>query len=141
VVAIFVNGVDVRSIVQKAAGQDEARIDHALLPSDVVSSLWCRSTPAALARVRTGRSGRGVPWRGPDGRVAVLTCSCGDFGCGDFGCGDFGCGGGVARVELGEEVVTWSDFSHPSATAMLAMGPFRFDRDACERSLAAAVAP
>jgi hypothetical protein len=66
------------------------------------------------------------------------------------GCGDWGCGGLLARVEVGDEVVSWSDFQTPYALWRMAesperpvradisregLGPFRFDRAKYEAAL------
>ena len=54
-----------------------------------------------------------------DGIVAVIACACGDFLC----------GGATARVTVGDEVVTWEDFTPANGGAPIAgLGPFRFER-------------
>ena len=63
-----------------------------------------------------------------DGRVAVLTCSCGELGC----------GGVVARIEFVPDTVTWSDFRHASYLTTQGLGSFVFSRSRYEEALAAA---
>ena len=124
VAAVFVNGTDLRVVVNRAQGHRQEVFDHAFLP---VNS---RPSPASLWGSSSGpparRGERREPWVAPDGRVAVLTCTCGDFGC----------GGIAARITSEGEVVTWSDLSHPFSTEVLPIGPMRFRRDQYNRALA-----
>jgi hypothetical protein len=53
-----------------------------------------------------------------DGRVAVLTC----------GCGDFGCGGATARIIFTADRVIWTDFHGASHRDRVAARPFVFSR-------------
>jgi len=63
------------------------------------------------------------------GRSALLICP---------ECGDLGCGAVLARIEVGPDVVTWTDLVHGN-TLEPDHGPiacrFTFDRDAYERDL------
>jgi hypothetical protein len=61
-----------------------------------------------------------------DGRVAVLTCSCGQLGC----------GGVVAQIEFSNETVTWGDFRHANYLTPQGMGSFVFSRSEYDRALA-----
>jgi hypothetical protein len=63
-----------------------------------------------------------------DGRVAVLTC----------GCGEIMCGGVVARIEFTKETVTWSDFRHANYRTAQGLGSFVFSRAQYEHALAEA---
>ena len=66
-----------------------------------------------------------------DGGSALLICP---------ECGDLGCGAVLARIEVSEAVVTWTDVIYANATDRNAIGrEFVFDRAAYERELAAAV--
>jgi hypothetical protein len=53
-----------------------------------------------------------------DGRVAVLTC----------GCGDFGCGGATAKVIFTADRVIWTDFHGASHWDRVAVRPLVFSR-------------
>lgn len=66
-----------------------------------------------------------------DGRVAVLTCTCGNFGCGEA----------TALVEFEDGRVRWSDFHGANFGAPVDLGPFEFDRAAYDAALAAAQVP
>ena len=63
-----------------------------------------------------------------DGRVAVLTCVCGELRC----------GGVVARIEFDHDVVTWSDLCHANYLTPQGVGPFVFARSQYDKALAAA---
>ena len=66
-----------------------------------------------------------------DGRVAVLTC----------GCGELMCGGVVANIQFTYEAVTWSDFRHANYLTPQGMGSFVFARSQYDRALAEAASP
>ena len=53
-----------------------------------------------------------------DGRVAVLTC----------GCGDFGCGGATAKVIFTSDRVIWTDFHGASHRDRVSVRPLVFSR-------------
>lgn len=59
-----------------------------------------------------------------EGRVALLGCECGESGCWPF----------VARIEVGDDRVTWRDFAQPHRPqwSYTGFGPFVFDRAAYE---------
>jgi hypothetical protein len=59
-----------------------------------------------------------------DGRIAVLTC----------GCGELMCGGVVARIAFHHESVEWSDFLHANYLTPQGMGSFEFARSQYERA-------
>jgi hypothetical protein len=61
-----------------------------------------------------------------DGRVAVLTC----------GCGELMCGGVVARIDFTDETVTWSDFVHANYLTPQNLDSFVFSRDQYDQALA-----
>ena len=70
----------------------------------------------------------GTPKLGDDGLTGVLSCTCGTFGCGPL----------LARVTVGESVVTWSDFtSDPHDLTPRDLGPFEFDRAQYEEAVRA----
>lgn len=60
-----------------------------------------------------------------DGRIAVLTCSCGELMC----------GGAVAGIEFTHETVTWSNFRHANYLTPKDIGPFVFARAQYDRAL------
>ncbi len=62
------------------------------------------------------------------GRIAVLTCACGDIGC----------GGAVADLKFTHETVTWSNFRHANYLTPKDIGPFVFARSQYDRALKAA---
>lgn len=145
-VAIYVNARDLRLVVNEAEGRlhfdrrgrsrlargaidggdGEPFLAHAFLPLTTVPPLSVLWSGGGGRTTRWEGLGRRPPFQTPDGRVAVLTCSCGDFGC----------GGIAARIEVGERIVVWSDISHPFAPTLLALGPYRFSRSGYEFSLA-----
>ena len=55
----------------------------------------------------------------------------------DCGCGEWECGGYLARIDVGANDVTWSNFCGPRGGRVLPVGPFRFARDQYEEALAA----
>jgi hypothetical protein len=63
-----------------------------------------------------------------DGRIPLLGCNCGEPGCWPL----------VARVRVGPETVTWSEFGQPyrSHWDHTALGPFSFERARYEAALA-----
>jgi hypothetical protein len=61
-----------------------------------------------------------------DGRVAVLTC----------GCGELMCGGVVARIEFTDETVTWREFVHANYLTPQNLDSFVFSRDQYDQALA-----
>ena len=63
-----------------------------------------------------------------EGRIAVLTCSCGELMC----------GGAVANIEFTHETVTWSNFRHANYLTPKDIGPFVFTRSQYDRALRAA---
>jgi hypothetical protein len=110
--------------VARAQGHREAVFDHAFVPAA------SRPSPASLwqgpSRPAVRRGERPERWVAPDGRVAILTCTCGDFGC----------GGIAARIAREGEIVTWTDLSHPYSAEILPIAPLRFRRDQYDRALA-----
>jgi len=64
----------------------------------------------------------------PDGRRAVLGCECGIVDCWPF----------VARILIGKNTVTWSDFKQPFRPrwSYAGLGPFVFDRARYQAELA-----
>jgi hypothetical protein len=62
-----------------------------------------------------------------EGRIAVLTCSCGELMC----------GGAVADIEFTHETVTWSNFRHANYLTTKDVGPFVFARSQYDRALKA----
>jgi hypothetical protein len=103
VAAVRINGVDLRELVGEAAFMF---LDDVAPPS---------------------RHWRGEPiYRlSEDGKAAVLTCSCGDFGC----------GGVSARITIDAETVTWSDFQEANSPKVIPLLAFRFSRSAYEAAL------
>jgi hypothetical protein len=69
-----------------------------------------------------------------DGRVELLLCR---------DCGETGCWPMLARIDVGETVITWSTFQQPHRTGggksahwdYSHFGPFHFDREQYERAL------
>jgi hypothetical protein len=119
VVDVRINGVDLQEHVLTAMRRQRPGIDfggpnlaQCLRVDDVAppSRHWLGGPKDSELMVR--------------GHAAVLTCSCGIFGC----------GGTAARITVGPETVTWSDFVdpwlHPDP-----VGTFTFDRAAYEREL------
>ncbi|MGI8756257.1 MAG: hypothetical protein ACR2MB_10450 [Acidimicrobiales bacterium] len=66
-----------------------------------------------------------------DGRTAVLTCSCGNFGC----------GGATARIGFTGDRVRWEDFHYANFGSHVDLGPFNFARDQYEAAVAAVTGP
>jgi hypothetical protein len=62
-----------------------------------------------------------------EGRVALLGCECGESGCWPF----------VARIDAGDDRVTWRDFAQPQRPqwSYAGFGPFVFDRAAYEAAI------
>ena len=62
-----------------------------------------------------------------EGRVALLGCECGESGCWPF----------VARIDVGDDRVTWRDFAQPHRPqwSYAGFGPFVFDRAAYEAAI------
>jgi hypothetical protein len=70
---------------------------------------------------------RELPERYGDGRAAVLACECGEPGCWPL----------RARISIGAETVSWSDFEQPHrGWCHDGLGPFVFDRAAYESAIA-----
>jgi hypothetical protein len=63
-----------------------------------------------------------------DGRVAVLTCACGELMC----------GGVAARIEFTDETVIWSDFVHANYHTPQGLSSFAFSRAQYDQALAEA---
>ncbi len=63
-----------------------------------------------------------------DGRVAVLTCDCGELMC----------GGVVARIEFNDDTVTWCDFAHANYLTPQVLDSFVFSRAQYDQALAEA---
>jgi hypothetical protein len=88
-----------------------AKVDDAVLPLSVGEVLtpghrmWLGEPPIDSFLVE-------------EGRVAVLTCSCGNFGC----------GGAVAQIEFTRGVVRWRDFHSANLGPPADVGPFEFRR-------------
>jgi hypothetical protein len=102
-----VNGTRLLDLV----GDDSAA---PLAADDVLRGTWSLWAP-----------GSGAQRLSEDGRVAVLTC----------GCGDFGCGGVSADIEDEGDRVVWRDFHEANGGPVIAVGPFTFDRARYERAL------
>lgn len=65
------------------------------------------------------------------GRVAVTTCSCGNFGCGGF----------TARITFQSGLVRWSEFTRVFHDEPVDLGPFQFRRSDYTRNLTALATP
>jgi hypothetical protein len=118
---------DVECIVPVINGQ---RLD------DVWSRLATdRVAPLSVAEIRTGiwatEGATDEFLVADDGRVAVLTCTCGFFGC----------GGAAARIGIEDDVIRWTDFATYDAERLVdvTLGAFTFDRAAYLDSLETAL--
>jgi hypothetical protein len=119
VVAVMINGVDLRTLVVDALRKKRPGVDFWFDSDALCLDLRDVAPPS--------RHWLGVPSDSElvvDDYVAVLTCSCGAFGC----------GGTAAHIVVGDDVVTWSDFVDPWCTPE-DVGTFRFDRTQYEREL------
>ena len=65
-----------------------------------------------------------------EGRVALLTCECGEVHCWPL----------IARIEVSDERVVWCDFGQPHRPhwSYTGFGPFVFDRTTYEATLSSA---
>lgn len=119
VAQVRIGGVPLEQLVsQRPDGDGDARPLELSWVLERPTSIW-DGMPYRLDRRRLG-----LPSDQPDGPVPVLNCHCGDFGC----------GGELARIDVGEDVVTWSVVGRPGP-------PFTFARSQYLAALAHLVRP
>jgi hypothetical protein len=129
--------IELRAVPYKGySGKLEERIEAVINGIELSSSIEQEDdrTVSPLSRDELGQGFRlwgpdGVaPYRhyAKDGWVAVLTCSCDNFGC----------GGASARITFNADTVVWSDFRDACHHQEIRVGPFAFARQEYEAALA-----
>lgn len=132
VVTVRVNGSDLRAVLmdaraprltaEHATGKDgSASLEELLDPED-----WDAFLPLTLIRLPS-RHWLGEPhprYSFEGGEVAVLTCSCGDFGC----------GGVTAEIEFTAHAVNWRNFREANGDPIPTTG-YRFIRQHYEDAI------
>jgi len=95
---------------------------------------FVRGFPEPNAEVAAQITGECAP-TSESGRVLLYICP---------ECGDIGCGAYSARVDVGREVVLWSEFAYENgyepARLLAGVGPFEFDANQYKAAIAAACA-
>lgn len=105
------------------------------LPRYKLESAYAGLPTSCLGAASHHFLGDAEPYFLHDGRVQLLGCCCGEFACWPLAC----------RMDVGPDVVTWSDFLQPFRVKDSAggywsyegFGPFQFDRRQYDRALEA----
>ena len=128
-VRIFINGRELVDIVRQVEQPFADREGHPNLAGD-----YAYFGPMFV--FRPARHFLGEPandWTDGDGRIYLLSCTCGIPDCWPLS----------ARVEVSQDKVTWKDFRQPHRASGSAagewcydkLGPFVFDRQSYEQAL------
>jgi hypothetical protein len=121
VVVVTVDGDDLYEAVEAARDAPELDWDDDDADSGDAPGL----NPELVATPSRHWLGSPNPRWSESGLAVVLNCECGEWEC----------GGVLARIEVGPDTVTWSEFREPGGGNRLALGPFTFSREQYEAAL------